>query len=42
MILKQAGGMVSDINKSELNIFNHKCLVATNGKIHNKLLELIK
>ena len=42
IILKEANGMISDIDGNELNIFEHKCLVATNGQIHNKLLDIIK
>ena len=42
IILKEAGGLVSDIDGNELNIFKHKCLVSSNGKVHQKLRDIIK
>jgi len=41
IILKQAGGKVSEIDGSEIDIFNHRCIIATNTAIHNKLVELL-
>jgi len=41
IILKLAGGKVSEIDGSDINIFNHKCIIATNGAVHNKLVELL-
>jgi myo-inositol-1(or 4)-monophosphatase len=42
IILKEAGGLVTDIDGKELNLFDHKCLVSSNGKIHQKLINIIK
>lgn len=42
IILKEAGGLVSDIDGGELNIFEHNCLVSSNGKVHQKLIDIIK
>jgi len=41
IILKEAGGKVSDLDNKTLDIFNHKCLIATNGNIHDDLIRLL-
>ncbi len=38
IILNEAGGKVSNHSGNEFDIFNDKCIVATNGKIHSDLL----
>ena len=42
IILNEAGGKVSTLNGSDYRLFEDKYIVATNGYIHNSLLELIK
>jgi myo-inositol-1(or 4)-monophosphatase len=42
IILNEAGGKVSTLNGSDYRLFDDKYIVATNGYIHNSLLELIK
>ena len=39
LILTEAGGTVSTIDGSEYKLFEDKYIVATNGKIHNELIE---
>ena len=39
LILTEAGGIVSNISGGEYNLFEDKYIVATNGKIHDKLIE---
>ena len=39
IILKEAGGEVSNIFGKEYDMFNDRCIVATNGKIHKELLQ---
>jgi len=41
IILKEAGGQVSTINGEEFDMFKDKYIVATNGKVHNKLLDIL-
>ena len=42
LIVKEAGGAISNNKNSNYDIFNDKCIVATNGLIHNSLLDLVK
>jgi len=42
IILHEAGGKVSNHFGKEFDIFNDRCIVATNTKIHKDLLSLIK
>ena len=39
LILTEAGGTVSTIDRSEYKLFEDKYIVATNGKIHNELIK---
>lgn len=39
LILSEAGGKITNINGGEYNLFEDKYIVATNGKIHDKLVE---
>ena len=39
VILTEAGGIVSNINGGEYNLFEDKYLVASNGKIHNEFIK---
>ncbi|MCG3718702.1 inositol monophosphatase, partial [Aliarcobacter butzleri] len=39
LILSEAGGKITNINGEEYNLFEDKYIVATNGKIHDKLIE---
>ena len=39
LILSEAGGKITNINGDEYNLFEDKYIVATNGKIHDKLIE---
>lgn len=39
LILTEAGGIVSNINGGEYNLFEDKYLVASNGKIHNEFIK---
>eukprot|EP01156_Anaeramoeba_ignava_P014508 Anaeramoba_ignava/a609404_499.p1 GENE.a609404_499~~a609404_499.p1 ORF type:complete len:258 (+),score=-22.04 a609404_499:375-1148(+) len=42
IILKEAGGKVSNHLGEEYDMFKDKCIVATNSKIHKELLSLIR
>lgn len=42
LILSEAGGKISNHLGEEFDIFNDKCIVATNGKIHQDLLSNVK
>ncbi len=42
IILKEAGGKVSNHLGEEYDMFKDKCIVATNSKIHKELLNLIR
>ncbi|WP_457561398.1 inositol monophosphatase family protein [Caminibacter sp.] len=42
LIVQEAGGAVSNIEGSEYKFFENKCIVATNGLIHEQLLELLE
>ena len=39
LILTEAGGIVTNINGGEYNLFEDKYLVSSNGKIHNELIK---
>jgi myo-inositol-1(or 4)-monophosphatase len=39
LIVTEAGGIVSNINGDEYNLFEDKYLVASNGKIHNEFIK---
>ena len=39
LILTEAGGIVTNINGNEYNLFEDKYIVATNGKIHDELVK---
>ena len=39
LILSEAGGVVTNINGGEYNLFEDKYLVASNGKIHNEFIK---
>ena len=41
LIITEAGGMVTDINGNEIDI-NSNSVLATNGKIHSKMLKLLE
>lgn len=41
LILQEAGGVVTDANGTQYDMFNDKCIVASNGLIHDKLVDLI-
>lgn len=41
LILTEAGGTLSDFNGDEYSVYN-KQILATNGKVHNQLLEVIQ
>ena len=41
IILKQAGGIVSDINMMEYDIFSKKQYIASNKKIHREMLKIL-
>ena len=41
LFVKEAGGEVTDINGEEI-MYESTSLIATNGKIHDKLLDLLK
>ncbi|GAB6073591.1 inositol monophosphatase family protein [Nautilia lithotrophica] len=41
LIVKEAGGEISNDRGEEFDMFNDKCIVASNGLIHNKLIELL-
>lgn len=40
LIVEEAGGKVTDFNGNQISIFN-KTILSTNGKIHNKMIELL-
>ncbi|MCX8104859.1 MAG: inositol monophosphatase [Ignavibacterium album] len=40
LIVEEAGGKVTDFNGNPISIFN-KTILSTNGKIHNKMIELL-
>ncbi|BDQ01464.1 inositol monophosphatase family protein [Ignavibacterium sp.] len=40
LIVEEAGGKVTDFNGNTISIFN-KTILSTNGKIHNKMIELL-
>ncbi|MEP0860064.1 MAG: inositol monophosphatase [Ignavibacterium sp.] len=40
LIVEEAGGKVTDFNGNSISIFN-KTILSTNGKIHNKMIELL-
>lgn len=42
IILCEAGGKVSNLEKNEYTLFEDKYIVATNGKIHSQLIEKIE
>lgn len=42
LILSEAGGKITNISGGEYNLFTDKYIVASNGKIHNKLIEKLK
>lgn len=39
LVLSEAGGKITNIKGGEYNLFEDKYIVASNGKIHNKLIE---
>ncbi len=41
LILEEAGGCVSDIDGCGYDFFEDKCIIGTNSKIHDKLLQLL-
>ena len=41
LIVREAGGMISNDKGMEFDMFSDKCIVASNGLIHSKLLELL-
>ena len=41
LIVKEAGGEISNDIGEEFDMFNDKCIVASNGLIHNRLTELL-
>ncbi|WP_157154744.1 inositol monophosphatase family protein [Brachyspira murdochii] len=42
VILKRAGGMVSNINMKEYNIFSKKQYIASNKKIHKEMIKVLE
>ena len=42
VILKQAGGMVTDINMKEYDIFSKKQYIASNKKIHKEMIKVLE
>ncbi|MEI0532036.1 inositol monophosphatase [Brachyspira pilosicoli] len=42
VILKQAGGMVTNINMKEYNIFSKKQYIASNKKIHKEMIKVLE
>ncbi|WP_295155088.1 inositol monophosphatase family protein [uncultured Brachyspira sp.] len=42
IILKQAGGMVSNINMKEYDIFSKKQYIASNKKIHKEMIKVLE
>ncbi|WP_300365477.1 inositol monophosphatase family protein [Brachyspira sp.] len=42
VILKQAGGIVSDINMKEYDIFSKKQYIASNKKIHKEMIKVLE
>ncbi len=42
LIVKEAGGMISNEFGEKFNMFSDKCIVASNKKIHNKFLEYLR
>ncbi|MFN7181376.1 MAG: inositol monophosphatase family protein [Planctomycetota bacterium] len=41
LLVKNAGGKITNLSGQKLNIFDCKYIVATNGKIHTRLLKLL-
>ena len=41
LIVEEAGGMISNEYGSEYNLFKDRCIVASNGTVHKKLVEII-
>jgi len=41
LIVKEAGGVISNDKGIEFDMFSDKCIVASNGLIHSKLLKLL-
>lgn len=41
IILSEAGGKVTNELLGEYDMFNDKCIIASNGKIHNQLIEVV-
>jgi len=42
LILKEAGGKVTNHYNSNYDMFNDRCIVASNGKIHDKLISYLE
>jgi len=42
LIVKEAGGIVTNHFGESYSIFEDRCIVATNGKIHQKLVEILQ
>jgi myo-inositol-1(or 4)-monophosphatase len=38
IVLKEAGGIVTNDKGEKYDMFNDKCIVASNGTIHNEFL----
>ena len=41
LIVREAGGMISNEYGSEYDLFEDRCIVASNGTVHKKLVEII-
>jgi len=41
LIVEEAGGMISNEYGSEYNLFKDRCIVASNGTVHKKLVDII-
>ncbi len=41
LIVKEAGGIISDAYGNNFNMFEDRCIVASNGLIHEELIEII-
>jgi len=41
LIVSEAGGMISNEYGNEYNLFEDRCIVASNGIIHNELVEIL-
>lgn len=40
LLIEEAGGLVTDFNGNQMNIFQ-KQILATNGKVHNRMIEVL-